>query len=118
MVGVIAFFKTPLGWVAGALIALALLAGIYALIFYKGVEHEKDAQAVRAVEAVDLDSKAKGAASTQGVKDQAINNQLTKDLTDAVSALPDAVPSARRVALGCARLRASGRDTSNLPQCR
>lgn len=114
----IAFLKSPFGWAASAAASMLLLAAVYALIFQSGVKHEKQQQAERAVAAAALDARAKDAASKQGLKDQAASTKLTKDLTDAVAALPDSVPSARRVALGCARLRAAGRSTADLPQCR
>lgn len=114
----ISFLKSPFGWATSAGCAMLLLFGAYTLIFQSGVRHEKEQQAERAVAAAAQDAVAKGAASKQGLKDQAASTKLTKDLTDAVAALPDSVPSARRVALGCARLRAAGRSTADLPQCR
>lgn len=56
--------------------------------------------------------------ATQRAADVATVDQLNKELTDAVQGLPDSRPSPRRVALGCARLRAAGKDVSGLPECR
>lgn len=40
-----------------------------------------------------------------------------KELLDAVAKAPDGVPDAARIALGCARLRQAGRDTTRIPAC-
>jgi len=74
-----------------------------------------DAAAVAKVE--HRNSAALEAAASQRRTDEASAAATEKELTDAVEALPDSVPSARRVALGCARLRRAGQDTSSLPQC-
>lgn len=77
------------------------------------------AQAIQTqVDALQRDAAAKAVADAQRVTDSAINRKLSEDLTNAVAKMPDSIPSARRIALGCARLRASGFIVADLPQCR
>lgn len=42
-------------------------------------------------------------------------NRQEQELRDAIASTPDSAPDAVRIALGCARLRANGRDTASLP---
>jgi hypothetical protein len=55
--------------------------------------------------------------SAQSASDTKANTNLERDLTNAVSPLPDARPSDRRIALQCERLRKAGTDVSRLPAC-
>jgi hypothetical protein len=55
--------------------------------------------------------------SAQTASDTKANSTLERDLTNAVSPLPDARPSDRRIALQCERLRKSGTDVTRLPAC-
>lgn len=75
------------------------------------------ARAIANVETLKIDGASKEAAANERSVDDALINEHKKDLTDAVAELPDALPSARRVALACARLRAQGADTSTLAAC-
>ena len=43
------------------------------------------------------------------------NHEAREELTDAIESLPDARPSDRRIALGCARLRRQGTPDADLP---
>jgi hypothetical protein len=56
-------------------------------------------------------------ASGERANDTATITAKKEDLEHAVQGLPDNVPSARRVALACARLRNQGADVSKLPAC-
>lgn len=75
------------------------------------------ARAVANVEVLKEDGDIKEVLAAQQKTDDALVNEVKKELTDAVSDLPDTLPSARRVALACARLRAQGTDTATLPAC-
>lgn len=69
-------------------------------------------------QAIVIDSKAREKAADDRVADAVENLEAKKELSDAVEALPDALPTARRIALGCARLRRQGTDTTAIPACR
>lgn len=100
--------------------ALAVIA-LLAVVYLKGVNAERDrqeaAKAVAIVEAMKTDEKAKEKAAEVRLADAAEVAEMKEDLTNAVASLPDDVPSARRVALACARLRAQGADLSGIPAC-
>lgn len=120
MIAILAFVgahKRLVGILGIALIAVALLAYVYA----KGVSRERDrqeaAQAVAVAEALKLDGRAKEAAAGERLADAQQVATVKEELTDAVANLPDAVPSARRVALACERLRQQGADLSGVPAC-
>jgi len=68
--------------------------------------------------ALTRDRVASDRASEARVADAKANIEAKKELSDAVEALPDAVPSDRRIALGCQRLRRQGTDTAAIPACR
>lgn len=68
--------------------------------------------------AVRRDGAAKAKADVERRADDKATSKLERELNDAVAPLPDAKPSARRVARGCVQLRDAGKDTSHLPQCR
>lgn len=56
-------------------------------------------------------------AAQQRLVDQRATDNLERNLANAVANIPDAVPTARRLARACAQLRSQGLDTANLPQC-
>jgi hypothetical protein len=76
------------------------------------------AAAIATVEVMKTDGSAKEVAAVERVNDILAVEETKKELTDAVAKLPDSVPSPRRVALACARLRTQGIDTASLPACR
>lgn len=75
------------------------------------------AAAVATVEVMKVDGNAKDVAAIERTKDDAAVVEQKEKLTDAVANLPDSLPSPRRVALACERLRQQGTDTSRLPAC-
>jgi len=101
--------------------AVAVAAPCFLLGQCAGAAREKDRQAAAAavatVEALKTDRAAKEQAADERMADAEAVADLKEELTDAVADLPDDEPSARRVALGCARLRNQGLDTSRLPAC-
>lgn len=74
--------------------------------------------AVATVEVMKVDGNAKEVAAIERRKDDAAIAAKNEELIDAVADLPDAVPTVRRVARGCAQLRNQGTDTSGIPACR
>jgi len=80
-------------------------------------EHEKADRAIALAEAVKQGAAASNTSAERSVVDAAEVADLKKELTDAVADLPDSVPDAHGVALGCARLRNAGEDVSKLPAC-
>jgi hypothetical protein len=78
---------------------------------------QKAADAVAIVEVLKTDAKAKEKAADERLADAEAVAETKEKLTDAVQNLPDAMPSARRVALACQRLRNDGQDVSRLPAC-
>lgn len=107
-----AWWKAGAGIVVGAALAFPLgqCSGSQAQ-----KKHEEADRAITQAEALKVDTKAKEKAADQRVKDAAEVADMTEKLTDAVASLPDEIPSARRVALGCQRLRNGGADVSDLP---
>lgn len=56
-------------------------------------------------------------ASAQRITDALAVNHSTEVLRNAIASTPDTAPDAVRVQLGCARLRASGQDTTHIAAC-
>lgn len=83
-----------------------------------GKAKAKAAVAVATVEVMRVDGDAKEVAAIERRNDDAAIVAQKEELTDAVADLPDEMPSTRRVALACARLRAQGTATGNLSACR
>lgn len=108
-------------WRPALLGAAVVAAPCFLLGQCAGAVHEKDRQeaaaAVATVEALKTDGAAKEKAAGERLADAEAVADLKEELTDAVADLPDDEPSARRVALGCARLRNQGQDTTRLPAC-
>lgn len=61
------------------------------------------------------DAALKDVASTEQIADIAATTQAEKELIDAIATIPDAEPSAIRVAAGCERLRRAGYVDTHLP---
>jgi hypothetical protein len=102
----------------GAL-SLLLAAGIALYIMGRGDGRAKaDAErAVANVEAMKTNETANANAAEDRVADAEQVLELKEELTDAVAEIPDDVPDAVAVALGCQRLRTQGTDTSAIPAC-
>lgn len=56
-------------------------------------------------------------AANQRLTDALTVNHQTEVLRNAIASTPDTAPDAVRIALGCARLRASGQDTAHIAAC-
>lgn len=110
---------TLLGWaiIIGLVLLLVLLA---TCSHYTSKEAKLDRLAAEErAQTLDAAIKASDKASGERLSDIQINIKREKELTDAVSSLPDAVPSPRRIALACQRLRQQGTRDADLPaSCR
>lgn len=108
-------------WAIVAVCVLLILSLGWCAVTAPGRERAKLDTAVTAANAK---AQATGAktheqASDERLNDLKTNTQSEKELTDAVSSLPDARPSDRRVALACQRLRHQGTRPADLPSvCR
>ncbi|MNS19775.1 hypothetical protein D3C72_514990 [compost metagenome] len=101
---------TPTAWLALAVLAAFLIFGGYCA--HRGAEGVRDRQTAEQARVEAKASSARETAATTRATDTTIINAREKELSDAVSSLPDAAPSPRRVALACERLRQQG---SRLP---
>lgn len=112
MIAALAFIRSipsmlsPKGWLAAALLAAFVLTGAYCS--HRGAEGVRDRQAAATAKVETKASSARETAATTRQSDTTIINAREKELSDAVSSLPDAAPSPRRVALACARLKQQG----------
>jgi hypothetical protein len=100
---------------------LLLIAGLALSLYLMGRSDGRakaDAErAVANVEAMKIDQKAKDNAAQDRVTDAEQVLELKEELTDAVAEIPDDVPDAVAVQLGCQRLRNAGKDTAAIPAC-
>lgn len=105
-----------------ALVALAVAALCLPLGYCKGesagTARADAARAVANVEALKTDGSAKELAAVERLNDTAAIAAKREELTNAVADLPDSIPTVRRVALGCVRLRQQGTDPATIPACR
>lgn len=105
-------------WLIAGLLAVAIAAGV---LYAKGRsdEHKKTeaARRVAEAEAIKLDTHAKGLAGADLEKHIAQIAEHKEELTNAVAQVPDTVPDAVAVRLGCERLRLQGTSTADLPAC-
>ncbi|HAD84485.1 MAG TPA: hypothetical protein DCG71_06530 [Brevundimonas sp.] len=111
----------PASWAVIALCVLLLFVMGWCAATAPGRERAKQDRAVEAANAKarSTDTAARDRAADQRLTDLKINNRLEKERTDAVSSIPDARPSAGRVALACHRLREQGTRDADLPaECR
>lgn len=77
------------------------------------------ARAIANVATIQKDGNAKEIAANERLTDTVLVDTKHKDLLDAIQSAPDSAPDASRVAFGCQRLRAAGRDEASLPSvCR
>lgn len=103
-----------------AIITGVVCAGVCLPLGYcRGYDAAKDKAraelAIANVAVQNQDKTASDAAATERVTDAIAQAKQQTELSDAVAAIPDSVPDASRVALGCARLRANGRAETSLP---
>lgn len=105
------------GWAVVAVCVLLILSLGWCAVTAPGRERAKQDAAAAAAnsKALSVDAKARDQAADERLTDLKTNTQLEKELTDAVSSLPDARPSDRRVALACQRLRHQGTREADLP---
>lgn len=111
-----AWWKLVPGFVLGALIAFPLgqCSGDA-----RATKRHEAANAASQVNALNEDAQAKETAAAERLNDAADVAAMKERLSDAVAALPDHVPSPRRIALGCQRLREAGTRDADLPvECR
>ena len=97
-------------------IALCLPVG-YCEGLKAGKSKSEAAAAVATVEVMNVDADSKEIASIERSKDDAVVVEQKQGLIDAVADLPDSIPSARRVALACERLRQQGESIAAIPAC-
>lgn len=115
------FFASTLNRVlSGAILGLALLAGLLVLTVRSQNAKIADLRAERnalsaQVEAINLNLAAHDQAGIERAADTAIIAKAQKDLNDAIAAVPDTVPDAVAVALGCGELRRAGHLDADLP---
>ena len=109
MIAALAFLRSipgllPLkGWLAVGVLILFLGFGGYCS--HRAAQGERDRQAVETARIERQASTGRETASAERLNDTINLNAREKELTDAVQSLPDARPSARRLALACERLR-------------
>ena len=100
----------PRTWLLFAILVAFLIFGGYCA--HRGAEGVRDRQAAKVAKVEAKASSARETAAATRATDTTIINAREKELSDAVSSLPDAAPSPRRFALACERLRQQG---SRLP---
>ncbi len=106
---------TPKAWLTIAILGAFLIFGGYCA--HRAVQGEKDRQATQTAKIERKGSTGRETASGERLNDQASINQQRKATDDALSPLPDAVPSARRVTRHCLRMQRDGLDTTRFPEC-
>lgn len=110
----------PASWAVIAICVLLLFVMGWCAATAPSRERAKQDRAAEAAnaQARATDAAARDRAADQRLTDLKINNRLEKERTDAVSSIPDARPTAGRVALACHRLREQGtRDADLPPEC-
>lgn len=95
--------------------------GVLLFAYMKGrsdfAKQERARDAIAVAEALKSDTKADAVATAAQVEAAQVQAEKEKVLTDAVAQVPDSVPDAAAVALGCARLREAGVSVADLPAC-
>lgn len=105
----------------GGLILIAIVGAIVAWNVWLSNHDEAVVETDRLeanAAAREIESKAKDQAAIEKASDDLASRNAEKELDHATDALPDTMPTARRLARACQQLRAQGTDTSALPQCR
>jgi len=107
----------PASWAVIAVCVLLILSLGWCAVKAPGRERAKlHASAAAAnAKAQAIDVRARDQAADERLTDLKANTQFERDLTHAVSSLPDARPSDRRLALACQRLRHQGTRPADLP---
>ena len=86
-----------------------------------GAGNERDrleaARAVTVIETLKEDGAAREVSAGERLADASAVAENREDLINAVQDLPDGLPSARRVALACERMRQQGVDLADVPAC-
>ena len=108
---------TPIGWALVALGVLCILS-----LGYCAYDGNRDRRVTERLANANADTfeitvAARDDLSAQTASDTKSNSNLERDLTNAVSPLPDARPSDRRIALQCERLRKAGTDVTHFSAC-
>lgn len=103
--------------IAGLLAALAIATSLYVKGRSDQAARERARDAIAVAEALKSDAKADTKAQDQAERDAAVQAQKEKELTDAIANLPDGLPDAHAVRLGCERLRQAGVSVADLPAC-
>lgn len=113
----ITFFTgaSPVTWALLATAVVMLLVVTTCTI--NGIRHDLSVSKTDKIVAKDI--QARDNASAKRLEDLQVNQAMQESLTNAVKDLPDDVPSARRLALACQRLRNQGTRADKLPaSCR
>lgn len=93
-----------------------LIGGVLCVLAFGGHcahearEAEQARQAEKTAKVVTRNTETHGQAADERLTDERSNTQAEKELANAVASLPDALPSDRRLALACGRLRRQGSD--------
>jgi predicted lipid-binding transport protein (Tim44 family) len=103
--------------IAGLIGAVAFLAFVYARGRSDQAQREDARQAVAEAAAIASDTKADTKATAAQVEAAQVLAEKEGKLIDAVAEVPDTVPDAAAVRLGCERLRQAGISTADLPAC-
>lgn len=109
---------SPLGRALGlGLLVVALVAGLVAYGSHREKVKQDAARAVAEAEVLKATDAARETATAERAVDAVTTATQKEELTNAVASLPDNLPSPRRVALACERLRQQGTDVSQLAVC-
>lgn len=110
---------TATSWALVALLGLILITFGWCSYDASRDRHAEEARVAANARAADRNTAAVSQAADQRVTDTLNTATLKQELSDAVAQMPDAVPSPRRVALACERLRQQGARDGDLPaECR
>lgn len=114
----LAFLRSisPRAWAVIFLLTAFLAFG--AFCSQRAAQGERDRQEAQSARTERKASTGRENASAERLNDQSNLNRQRKATDDALSSLPDAVPSDRRVARHCLRLQRDGIDTGRFPECR
>ena len=108
---------TPIGWAMVLVGVLCILSLGYCAYDANKGRRASERLARANAETFEVTVAARDDLSAQTSSDIKSNSNLERDLTNAVSPLPDARPSDRRIAMQCERLSKAGTDVSRVPAC-
>lgn len=113
------FFRgfTLTGW-----LAIVLLVVLVASLSYCAYDADRDRRAAEALalgnsEVQQTDTGAREKSADERLADALSTADMKQELADAVATLPDDMPSDRRLALACRRLRLQDRGAPVTPAC-